>query len=199
MTRSELYLRIFANNIKLAVLHAIAWPLLFWVSGHPLEEWALTALVMYMAHWLSREVIVGLAMFALRRLTVRGRRALRNARIEVPNIPGDEVSPRVRLLAMFVIALLFFTVVGASLSVGVPVLSWLGLTPLAAYFVWGGWTMLAVGAVGLLFILGALGLALAIVDNASADISKGLSGVEDRVSGDPTIAGLFAYGGSATH
>ena len=199
MTRSELYLRIFANNIKLAILHAIVWPLLFWVSGHPLDEWALTALALYMAHWLSREVIVGLTMFALKRLVARGRRALQNAGVEVPSIPSDDGSPRVRLFAMFVIALLFFTVIGASLSVGVPVLPWLGLTPLAAYFVWGGWAMLLGGAVGLLFILGALMLALAIVDNSSADISKGLSGVEDRVSGDPTIAGLFAYGGSATH
>ena len=194
MTRNRLYLRIFANNIKLAMLHAVIWPILFWLSGHPLEEWALTAVVLYMSHWLAREVVVGLATLTLKRIADRGQRALQQAGVEVPSVLPGEVSPRVRLLAMFVTALLFLAIIGASLSVGVPAVAWLGITPIASYFSWAGWGMLAAGSIGLAIMLGAFALALAIVDNTSADISRELSGVEDRVSVDSTIAGLFAYG-----
>ncbi len=75
-TRVKVALSMVAD-FKLAMAHTTVWLLLLWASGHPLEEWAVTSLVLYIALWASKEVVLRLGLFALRRQSEYGRRGMR--------------------------------------------------------------------------------------------------------------------------
>ena len=60
------FLPLMVAEIKLALAYGTVWLLLLWASGHPLEEWAVTSLVLYIALWASKEVVLRLGLFALR-------------------------------------------------------------------------------------------------------------------------------------
>jgi hypothetical protein len=89
-----------------------------------------------------------------------------------------------------VVAMLTLTaIVGASLSVGAPSAAWLGLTPLAPYFNWIGWALLAIGAIGVSFYFAVGWLAFVTLDN--------LIDSQNQSSGKGMI-GLYAITAKAT-
>ena len=153
------------RDVRLAVVHCTVWLLLLWVSSHPLEEWAVTAVVLYLALWLSREIVASLTGFAAGRLVDYGRRTLQKAGIEPPDSPPAEYKHIITVLTAVVAILTLTAIVGASLSVGVPSVAWLGLTPLAPYFNWIGWALLTIGIIGVSFYFAVGWLAFVTLDN----------------------------------
>ena len=180
MIPSRKYLFRILADIRLALIYGTIWWPLLWLSGHPLEEWAMTAVVLYISLWLSRELIVNLVLFASKLLTDYGRRIANKAGIEISHDRIEQFSTRENLLFVSLVLLLFAAVVGASLSVAMPALVWLGLTPLAAYFIWLGWAFLGLGATGLALIFAVLWLVLVtlddLVDNLNEKSAKEISG-----------------------
>ncbi len=137
------------KDFKLAAVHGVVWVLLLLTTRHPAEEWAVVLSAMYIALWLSREIVVNLMELVGDRLTEYGRRTLKKAGVELPDEPPAEYRSIVTLLAVSVGLLMIATIVGASLSVGIPAMRFLGLTPLASYLNWIGWMLLGIGMIGL--------------------------------------------------
>ena len=140
------------RDFKLAIIHATVWILLFWISGHPIDEWAVTAVVLYIPLWLSIEIVLRLVSFTARRLSNYVSRAAQKAGIEFPERRPHGLSNKRRPIAVFLI--LFSTIIGLSLSVGIPAVGLVGLTPLPSYFYWAAWGFLCIGGVSLLLIFG---------------------------------------------
>ena len=146
------------------IFGTICWPLL-WLSGHPLEEWAATVVVLYTSLWLCKEVIVNLLLFASRRLSDYGNRIVIDAGIELPDRQIDSFRVRQKIVLASTVFAMFVSVVGASLSAAIPFMAWLELTPLASYFTWIGWMLFGIGATGLLLFFTLL--TIAAPDNLS--------------------------------
>ena len=142
------------RDFKLAALYAAVWILLFWAVGHPIEEWAVTVVVLYVALWISREVVVRAVWLATEALAQRARRVAEKFSIDIPDDVPAKLGSRGMLLLTVIIILTFAAVVGASLTAGIPAASLLGLTPLAAYFSWIGWALFGIGLAGMSLILG---------------------------------------------
>ena len=159
------FLPLIVADFKLAIAHTTVWLFLLWASGHPLEEWAITSLVLYIALWASKEIVLRLGLFALRRQSEYGKRIMRKAGVEISENPSAKRSFGARLLSTSVILLMFAVAVGASLSLGIPGAALLGVTPLAHYFSWIGWALLGVGLAGLSLFFIIAWLAFAMVDN----------------------------------
>ncbi len=159
------FLPLMVAEIKLALAYGTVWLLLLWASGHPLEEWAVTSLVLYIALWASKEVVLRLGLFALRRQSEYGKRVMRKAGVELPEDLSVDRNFGVRLLSAVVVLMMFAVVAGASLSFGIPVAVALGITPLAHYFSWVGWGLLGAGLVGLSLFFVFAWLAFVMVDN----------------------------------
>ncbi len=162
---SKKHFSLIVAEIKLAIVYGTVWLLLLWASGHPLEEWAVTSLMLYIALWASKEIVLSLGLLALRRQSQYGERIIRKAGVELPENLSVERNFGIRLLSTGVILLMFAVVVGASLSFGIPGATLLGITPLAYYFIWIGWALLDVGLTVLSLFFIVAWLALAILDN----------------------------------
>ena len=149
------------RDFKLAALHGTVWMLLLWAAGHPMDEWAVTVVVLYVFLWVSREVVLGGVLRATGLLAKQARRVAKKLDIDVPNDLPAKPSSQATLLLAIVLALVFTTVVGASLTAGIPAAGLLGLAPLPAYFSWIGWALFGVGLVGLSLIIGVSALIFA--------------------------------------
>ena len=162
---SEKHLSLMVAEIKLALVYGTIWLFLLWISEHPLEEWAVTSLALYIALWASKEILFRLGLFALRRQLEYGKRVMGNAGVEIPENLSMERNFGIRLLSTSVILLMFAVAVGTSLSLGIPGAALLGVTPLAHYFSWIGWALLGVGLAGLSLFFIIAWLVFAMVDN----------------------------------
>ena len=150
------------RDFKLAIIHATVWILLFWISGHPIDEWAVTAVVLYIPLWLSIEIVLRVVSFTARRLSNYVSRAAQRAGIEFPESRPQGLSNKRCPIAVFLI--LFSTIIGLSLSVGIPAASLVGLTPLPSYFFWVALGFLCIGGLGLSLIFGIAATILAVVN-----------------------------------
>ena len=152
-----------ARELLLAMVFATVWLLLLWVSRHPLDEWAVTVVVLYVTIWLSREIVSGLTQFVGARLADYGRRTMQKAGVELPEEPTNK---RVfGIITAVVVAAVLAAITGASLTIGIPAIGWLGLTPLAPYFTWVGWALLVIGVASLSLYCAAVWLVIVIADN----------------------------------
>ncbi len=150
------------RDFKLAIIHATVWILLFWISGYPIDEWAVTAVVLYIPLWLSIEIVLRVVSFTARRLSNYVSRAAQRAGIEFPESRPHGLSNKRCPIAVFLI--LFSTIIGLSLSVGIPAAGLVGLTPLPSYFFWVALGFLCIGGLGLSLIFGIAATILAVVN-----------------------------------
>ena len=162
---SKKHLSLMVAEIKLALTYGTVWLFLMWASGHPLDEWAVTSLVLYIALWMSKEILLRLGLFALRRLSEYGKRVVLKAGVELPEKLSPGRSFAARMLSAGVILMMFAVVVGASLNFGIPAAAMIGITPVAHYFIWVGWGLLSIGLAILSLFFIVAWLAFAIVDN----------------------------------
>ena len=132
----------------------------------------MTSLVLYVALWASKEVVLRLGLFALRRQSEYGRRVMRKAGVEIPENLSVERNFGARLLSAAVVLMMFAVVLGASLSFGIPGAVALGITPLADYFSWVGWGLLGVGFIGLALFFVFAWLAFVMVDNVVDSLNE---------------------------
>ncbi len=141
------------RDFKLAALHGTVWILLFWVIDHPIEEWAVTVVILYISLWVCREVVARAIWFAVDGLNQQARRVAEKLGVDTT----EDVPARQRLRGVLLIAFIGFlalvAVIGASLGIGIPAAGLLGLTPLPSYFNWIGLTLFGVGLVGLSVVL----------------------------------------------
>lgn len=152
------------RDFKLAALHGTVWMLLFWATGHPIEEWAITVVVLYISLWACREVVARTIGIAVDGLNQQARRVAEKLGVDITeDIPARQRRRGVLLIA-FIGVLALVAVIGASLGIGIPVVSLLGITPLPSYFNWVGLTLFGVGLIGLSLVLGALALMFTAIE-----------------------------------
>ena len=152
------------RHFKLAALHGTVWMLLFWATDYPIEEWAVTVVVLYISLWACREIAAKTIWLAVDGLNQQARRVAEKLGVDITEDMPARQRRRGVLLIAFIGVLALFAVIGASLGIGIPVVSLLGLTPLPSYFNWVGLTLFGVGLVGLSLVLGALALMFTAIE-----------------------------------
>ena len=163
LSKNDLPIRDFA----LAFLCVTVWMLLFWVVEYPMDEWTATVVVLYVCLWVSREITVRVVVFVVELLARQARGIMAGIGA---SIAGDDLSEEhgVRLRMILVGGvfgiLILATVVGASMTAGIPIAILLGLAPLPLLFSWVGWALLGLGLVGLSLVLGGLALVFSITE-----------------------------------
>ena len=164
------------RDFKLAIIYATILMPLLWLAGHPVDEWAVTVAVLYVSLWLSREIVVYLVLLVLRSLSNYGTRVAEKIGVKVP---AEQPTKHGFLSKFFLFAaswLVVYTIVGVSLSVGIPATGLVGITPLLPYFNWFAYGFLFVGGASLSFIFVITALAFATADtiheNSRARINR---------------------------
>ncbi len=180
------------RDFKMAILHATIWILLFWVSRHPLDEWAMTAVVLYISLWLAIEIVLRLIWLTARLLSNYVIRTAQRIGVELPESQPDSFSNKRFPIAVFLV--LFSIIIGFSLSIGIPVTGLFGLTPLSPYFSWVAWGLLSVGGIGLLLIFGVIAIRLAIVNALHRSLDTRITHSHTMTQDVAAAAGFF--GGS---
>lgn len=161
---SKRYLGILAREFTLAIGFTTVCLILFAVSGHPVEEWAAAAVVLYVSLWLSKEIFLSLLLFAIKRLLRYGARAMSKAETQLHDIASIQSGPGYRLFIVIAHSMILAVVLGASLVLGIEGMALLDFTPLADYFSWIGWTLLGVGTVLLTLYLAVMWLAFSTLE-----------------------------------
>ena len=177
------------RDFKLAIIHATVWILLFWISGHPIDEWAVTAVVLYIPLWLSIEIVLRMVSFTARLLSNYASRTAQRAGIEFSEGQPRGLSKKRRSLAVFPI--LFSTIIGLSSTVGIPAVGLFGLTPLPPYLGWTAWGFLCIGGLGLLLIFGIAATLLAVVNALQEDLEARITRSHAMTRDVAAAAGFF--------
>ena len=165
------------RDFKLAIAHTAAWMFAFWLAEYPIDDWGVTAVILYVSLWLSREIVLTLIRSAGKRLQDYTRRVALKAGIELREDSPAENSFRDKLLIVVSDLLVCFTFIGLSLIVGIPVVSIYGLTPLPFYFSWVAWGLLLVGGLGVFLMFG---LVVWWLSSAEAEIDAALGSERAR-------------------
>ena len=161
---SKRYFGILAREFTLAIACTTVCLILFAMSGYPVEEWAAAAVVLYVSLWLSKEISLGLLLFVAKRLLRYGIQAMSQIEPPLGDISAIQSSPGYRLFLAIIHSVILSVVLGASLALGIQALALLGLTPLADYFNWIGWTLLGVGIAFLTLYLAFMWLAFSTLE-----------------------------------
>ncbi len=142
------------RDFKLAIAHTTLWMFAFWLVEYPLDDWAATAVILYVSLWLSRESVLALIYFVAKRLQGYARCVAQKAGAEL----RDDVPPadnfRDKLLSTALVLILCSTIIGLSLTIGIPVVNMYERTPLPFYFSWVAWGLLLGGGLGVLLMFG---------------------------------------------
>ena len=155
------------RDFKLAIAYTTAWMFAFWLVEYPIGDWAVTAVVLYVSLWLSREAVSALILFAEKRM----QRYATKAGVEFREYSSSEYSLRGKFLyaALF---LLYFTIIGLSLTAGIPVLSLYGLAPLPAFFNWVAWGLFLIGGISISLLFG---IVMWLLSSADAGINTAIA------------------------
>ena len=177
------------RDLKLALGYATLWFIIFGIMSYPLDSWALAAAIFYIALWVSRVIVVAAVSFALKRLAAYGRRIVQKIGGELSE--GEVVSERhsPSKLVFATTILVIFTVLGLSLSVGIPVVGMYGGASLPLYFSWIAWALLGVGVVGISLILTFLALLFSTVETLYDNFEVGVASVEAVSNGVAVLTG----------
>lgn len=142
------------RDFKLAIVHAAVWMFAFWQVEYPTDDWGVTAVILYVSLWLSREVVLTLLRSAGKRLQGYAKRVALKAGIELRKDAPAENGFRDKLFIGVSYLLVCSTFIGLSLIVGVPMVSIYGITPLPFYFSWVAWGLFLVGGLGVFLMFG---------------------------------------------
>ena len=154
-----------------AIIYATVLMLLLALVRHPVAEWAITAAVLYVFIWLSREVIAGLARWLSKSLIRYGERVSQRLDVEMSDYEQAGIELIGKIIAVIVAILLFSATIGIAFNLGSLAISSFGLTPLPAYFPWIAWGLAITGLVGLSCIFGLFALVFFAVDCLSETVN----------------------------
>lgn len=159
-----------------AVIYATGIIALLALTGHPVQEWAVTGAVLYAALWVSREVVTRLVLYVSRRLLRYGGRVLRKLRgATADNPPDGRTAVGVKASLVVIAILLFSAILGLAFGVGGLALNGIGLTPLPGYVPWIAWGLAAFGIIGLSGIFCLITMVFFTVDTLSAAVNPNFS------------------------
>ena len=154
-----------------AIIHAAVLMLLLALVRHPVAEWAITAAVLYVFIWLSREVIARLVLWLLKSLMRYEERISRRLGVEMSDYQPARINPISKIISVIMVALLLSTIIGIAFNLGSLAISRFGLTPLPAYFPWIAGGLAITGLMGLSCIFGLSALVFFAVDRLSETVN----------------------------
>lgn len=181
------------RDFKLAIAYTTAWMFAFWVVEYPIGDWAVTAVVLYISLWLSREVVSASILFVEERVEEYAKRVAQKAGVELRVDSSSEYSLRDKLLYAALFLLLYFTIIGLSLIVGILVIRLYGLPPLPPFFNWIAWGLFLVGGIGVSMLFG---IVMWLLSSADAEIDATIVSTPAAVNRKPTeleLRLLFLY------
>ena len=181
------------RDFKLAIAYTTAWMFAFWVVEYPIGDWAVTAVVLYVSLWLSREVVSASILFVEKRVEEYAKRVAQKAGVELRVDSSSEYSLRDKLLYAALFLLLYFTAIGLSLIVGSLAIRLYGLTPLPFFFNWIAWGLFIVGGIGVSMLFG---IVMWLLSSADAEIDATIVSTPAAVNRKPTeleLRLLFLY------
>ena len=160
------------RDFKLAIAYTTAWMFAFWVVEYPIGDWAVTAVVLYVSLWLSREVVSASILFAEERMQEYAKRVALKAGVDFLECSPSEYSLRDKLLLAALLLLACFTITGLSLIVGIPAISLYGLASLPSFFNWIAWGLFLIGGVGISLIFG---IVMWLLSSADAGVNTAIA------------------------
>ena len=173
------------RDIPLALAYYAVCIAALWISDYPVEDWIPTAVVGYVALWLSRLLIVNLVVFALRRLLDYGSEVTERLEVEAERLgidvrfdSGRGVSPIAAALAPLVLSSVVVAILGLSLTVAGFAVSFLGLAPLDFGFTFAGLLMLGFGLIALVASFVLSYMVFASAEALSNKLRERMSGIE---------------------
>lgn len=159
------------RDFGLATVHTTAWMLVFWLVEYPLDDWAVTAAILYVSLWLAGGFVLTSIHAAVKHLQGYTKRVAQKAGIELRDEVPTEDSFRDKLLSATLVVILGFTIIGLSLTVGIPLVSICERTPLPFYINWVAWGLLLIGGLGVSLMFGLFGW---WISSAEAEIDAAL-------------------------
>ena len=164
------------RDFKLAIAHTTLWMFAFWLVEYPIDDWATTAVILYVSLWLSRASVLALIYSVAKRLQGYARRVTQKAGVELRDDVPSADNFRDKLLSTALVLILWSTIIGLSLTMGIPVVSIYASTPLPFYFSWIAGGLLLVGGLGVLLTFGLVIWWLSSVE----------AGIEATIGTEPT-------------
>jgi hypothetical protein len=159
------------RDFKLAAIHVTVSIVLLALIRHPVDDWVVATAILYVCLWIAREVIVNLVLYILKLLIRQGQRVSQNFGVESPDTLPTEFELLAKFLAVVVVALVVFAIIGATLAGGVLAIGGFGFTPLPAYFLWIALGLIIAGGVGLSLMFGLSALVVFAMDSLSESVN----------------------------
>ena len=134
------------RDVPFALVFAVVWAVALWVAEYSEGEGVWVAAIAYVAFRSARLIINALALFTLGRLRSLALRKADELGVEIPEEPSPAAATIARAAAGVFLLAMLLAIVGMSVAATVPIVSAVGLPPLAAGFGVFGWTAFGVGA-----------------------------------------------------
>ena len=134
------------RDVPFALVFAVVWAVALWVAEYSEGEGVWVVAIAYVAFRAARLIINALALFTLGRLRGIALRKADELGVEIPEEPSPAAATIARAAAGVFLLAMLLAIVGMSVAATVPIVSAVGLPPLAAGFGVFGWTAFGVGA-----------------------------------------------------
>ena len=134
------------RDVPFALVFAVVWAVALWVAEYSEGESVWVVAIAYVAFRAARLIINALALFTLGRLRGIALRKADELGVEIPEEPSPAAATIARAAAGVFLLAMLLAIVGMSVAATVPIVSAVGLPPLAAGFGVFGWTAFGVGA-----------------------------------------------------
>ena len=176
------------RDVPLALVCAVVWSFALWIAEYSTSEGVGVAAIAYVALWASRWAVNALALFTLRRLHSLALRKADELGVEIPEEPSPAIATAARAAAGVFLLAMLLAIVGMSVAATVPIVSAVGLPPLAAGFGVFGWTALGVGSLVLAMILGVPFILFRWLEAVAVNMRRlmtGIDAISDALSSRP--------------
>ena len=134
------------RDVPFALVFAVVWAIVLWIAEYSTSEGVGVAAIAYVAFRAARWAVNALALFTLGLLHSLALKKADELGVEIPEEPSPAIATIARASAFALLFAMFLTTVGMSVAATVPIVSVVGLPPLAAGFGVFGWTAFGFGA-----------------------------------------------------
>ena len=179
------------RDVPFALVFAVVWAIALWIAEYSEGEGVWVAAIAYVALRAARWAVNALALFTLRRLHSLALRKADELGVEIP----EEPSSAARAAAGVFLLAMLLAIVGMSVAATVPIVSAVGLPPLAAGFGVFGWTAFGVGAFVLAAFFGVPFILFKWTEKVAVNMRRlavGINAISNILSARPLKALGFA-------
>ena len=183
------------RDVPFALVFAVVWAIVLWIAEYSTSEGVWVAAIAYVAFRAARWAVNALALFTLGRLHSLALRKADELGVEIPEEPSPAAATIARAAAVVFLLAMLLAIVGMSVAATVPIVSAVGLPPLAAGFGVFGWMAFGVGAFVLAAFFGVPFILFKWTEKVAVNMRRlavGINAISNILSARPLKALGFA-------